>query len=182
MITDNNSIQPIDSSKLDTAGLLREIVTTFRQNDEIYSRLAKVVSVDLTKATCEVEVVDGATYEDVQLQTTPTENGVICVPEVGSHVYVSFYDETTCFVSMYSEVTAYTFKNGENGGLVKIVPLLEALNTVQRDLNTLKQAFTSWAVVPTDGGAALKTVSSSWASQLVTETTRNDLENTEFKH
>jgi len=43
--------------------------------------------------------------------------------------------------------------------------------------NTLKAAFTSWVVVPTDGGAALKAITAAWAGSTITPTVLADIEN-----
>ena len=44
---------------------------------------------------------------------------------------------------------------GSLGGLVKVEDITTRLNLIEKDINKLKQAFTSWSPVPQDGGAAL---------------------------
>jgi len=72
--------------------------------------------------------------------------------------------------------------DGENGGLVKVQDLTQKLNAVEQDLNMLKNAFTTWVVLPQDGGAALKTATASWSSQTITTTQKSDLENQNVQH
>lgn len=74
------------------------------------------------------------------------------------------------------------FNGGENKGLVKIEKLVDKINAIEKDVNTLKQSFTSWVPAPQDGGAALKGAVASWAGQQLQTTTKSDLENDKIKH
>lgn len=73
------------------------------------------------------------------------------------------------------------FNGGSLKGLVKLDSIVSKLNTVENDLNTIKTAFTTWVPVSMDGGAALKTATTSWASSTLTPTVATDLENTKIK-
>jgi hypothetical protein len=75
-----------------------------------------------------------------------------------------------------------TINSGENGGLVKIAKLTQQLNTLEKDLNSLKTAFSSWVTVPQDGGAALKAATATWAGQTLAATQQADIENEKIKH
>jgi len=71
---------------------------------------------------------------------------------------------------------------GEFGGLVKVEELVEKINNIESDINSLKNVFTAWVPVPNDGGAKLKADVTDWALDLITETQKEDLENEEVKH
>ncbi len=169
------------STESDIRARLRAIVGM----DEIpTSKLGTIVSVDEDEMTCEVEPIDGgANYADVRLMADPeTTTGIYFKPKVGSVVMISPQDDVTYFVSMYSEVDEVWLRGTENGGVVKVSELVSKMNTIESDLNTLKTAFTSWVVVPSDGGAALKAASATWAAQTITATTANDIQSTTVKH
>ena len=66
--------------------------------------------------------------------------------------------------------------------MVKVKELTKKLNAVEKDLNNLKTIITSWTPVASDGGAALKAIITSWATQSITPTAQNELENKNVKH
>lgn len=167
------------SASSDIRAYLRAIV-----GDPATSVLCTVVSVDEDEMTCEVTPIDeGANFMDVRLMADGNSTtGIYFKPTVGSIVMISPQDEVTYFVSMYSGVDEIWLRGTENGGLVKVGSLVTKLNNLENDLNTLKTAFTSWVTVPNDGGAALKTISATWAGQTFTPTTENNLQSTTVKH
>jgi hypothetical protein len=149
------------------------------------SLLGSIVSVDETEMTCEVTPnIGGANFTDVRLMADneTTSLGIYFKPKVGSQVMISPQDEVTYFVSMVSEVDEVWLRGNTNGGIVKVTDLVTKLNNIENDLNTLKTAFTGWVVVPSDGGAALKVITATWAGQTITQTTVNDLESDTVKH
>ena len=77
--------------------------------------------------------------------------------------------------------TLVQFNGGELGGMVKLNDVVTKLNNLEKDVNNLKAAFTSWIVVPNDGGAALKAASSTWAGETLEITVKADLENTKIQ-
>jgi hypothetical protein len=157
-----------------------------RQNS-LYTRSGIVKSVDETKRTC-VITIDGVDYSDVFLQGSMTlTKGLVQIPKVGSQVKISFVSQTSAFVSVFGELTKILidvdlvqFNGGTNDGLVKVNSDVTQLNKIEDDLNALKQAFSTWAVVPQDGGAALKTATATWYGQQLTKTVKNDLQNTKI--
>lgn len=52
---------------------------------------------------------------------------------------------------------------GEADNLVRFSKLKEAFDELQNDMKSLKDAFNNWIVSPSDGGAALKVASATWA-------------------
>lgn len=75
-----------------------------------------------------------------------------------------------------------TLNGGAFGGTVKVEELTEHINTIENDINELKNIFSAWVAVPQDGGAALSALTATWASSLLTPTQREDYENDKVKH
>lgn len=95
--------------------------------------------------------------------------------EDGARIYVG--EETS------AELTAdgVVLNGGKLGGSVKVEELTTRLNTIEKDINALKNVFSTWIVAPQDGGAALKGAASTWAGQSLTLTKREDYENEKVK-
>jgi hypothetical protein len=161
---------------------------------------AKVVTVDKNNNSCDVSI-DGNELGEVRLQAVVDTNRKGCrlYPAVGSDVVIEQMDDNgNWVVALYSEIEEVVFEIGDislqmnaegivfNGGsldgLVKISDLVTKLNHVEDDLNALKTVFkNAWVVVPSDGGAALKTAAATWANGTITKTVKADLENTKVK-
>lgn len=71
---------------------------------------------------------------------------------------------------------------GGFGGTVKVEELTEHINTIENDINELKNIFSAWVAVPQDGGAALSALVANWAGDILTLTRRGDYENEKVKH
>ena len=71
---------------------------------------------------------------------------------------------------------------GRFGGLVKVGPLVEQLEQLERSIEELRQGIASWTPVPNDGGAALKASLAGWTSKPLERTTRKKLENNKIRH
>lgn len=95
--------------------------------------------------------------------------------EDGARIYVG--EETS------AELTAdgVVLNGGKLGGSVKVEELTTRLNTIEKDINALKNVFSAWVVAPQDGGAALKGAASTWAGRSLTLTKREDYENEKVK-
>ncbi len=103
------------------------------------SKLCTVVSVDEDEMTCEVTPIDeGANFMDVRLMADGSSvTGIYCKPTVGSIVMISPQDESTYFVSMYSEIDEVWIRGTANGGVVKVSDLITKLNNIENLLNTI---------------------------------------------
>lgn len=155
--------------------------------------------------TCTVEPIDGgAEYFKVRLRGVidGADDGMYAEPKINSYVIISplMNDEGMMFVSRFTEVTKWHIKvdggakvevlsggnvklNGDtHNGLVKVAELVQKLNALENDLNTIKGVFSGWTPVAQDGGAALKAASAAWAGQTLTTTAQVDLENQKVKH
>jgi hypothetical protein len=92
---------------------MRDIIKKIVESDEeIYSVVAKVISVDSKARTCEVEPLNGdPAMADVRLQANESmTDSFVLVPAIGSNVVISFINQTTAYVAMYSTVAELKFK------------------------------------------------------------------------
>ncbi len=143
--------------------------------------------------TCTV-LVGGLEVPDVLL--TPADEGadgkLLITPKEGSQVTVadlSGGELRHLAVVHWGEVEKISLtadsielNGGDNGGLVKIEALTDKINNIEKDINKLKQAFTTWVPVPQDGGASLKGGVASWAAQQLVQTQVSDLEDDKITH
>lgn len=164
-----------------TADIKKAIKGLSETGDEVYSILCTVKSVDLTAKTCYCLPVSGdADITDVSLIVN-AQTGFMIIPTVGSKVLVTMQNESTGYVGMYSQID-FIYLNGDSyGGLVKVADLVTKLNNLEKKVNTLITAMSSWVVNPTDGGAALKTIAATFYGSLLAVTTQSSIENTTVK-
>lgn len=120
---------------------LGELLISFTRwvnnNENYYSSLAKIISVDETEKTCVVEIIDGAELEDVRLEQVSSEEGFLIIPSVDSIVIISWTDKTSAYVSMYSQIDRIIFQNGTNGGLTITPDLVTELDKTNSLLTAL---------------------------------------------
>lgn len=144
--------------------------------------VGKVISVDGNTAVIE-NLETKAVYSNVRLQATAGAAGMLLIPTVDSFVLVGRMDGNAGYVAMVSDVDSIQMLDGTYGGLIKIDELVQKLNILEKELNDLKDQFTSWVVVPNDGGAALKALLvPTWTVPQITETVVADLENEDITH
>lgn len=169
---------------------IREKLEGFKSNGSGASMgglmIAEVKSVE--GDTCTIAVDDDLDLSDVRLRVVSDDNTsskMLLTPKIGSFVLVadlSGGDLSDMAVVMFSEVEKIIINGGNNGGLVKINDLVNHLNTIENDINTLKSAVSGWTPVAQDGGAALKTALESWSGQQITPTEVSDMEDDNVKH
>lgn len=127
-------------------------------------------------------VADGSA--GVVLATDDIESIEIVVSDKTSRVLI---DEERVRIDVDEETSAELTKDGvvlnggSLGGLVKVEELTDRLNTIEKDINSLKQAFSGWTPTPQDGGAGLKAAATNWAKQTLRLTKRGDYENEKVK-
>lgn len=168
----------------------------------VQTYLCKVISVDGDKCDC-APVQGGADFLDVRLRSVldDSTDGLLITPKKDSLVLIGIIenDSAKAFVIQYSDIDKLNFKNANgmtvdvlpsviklNGdqeeGLVKVKDLKTKLNNVEGELNDLKTILTTWVPVANDGGAALKALVTTWASQPIVPTQQADIENPKVKH
>lgn len=153
-----------------------------------------ILTVDETAFTSSVQIGDStdvAIQYDVPLRVLVSQQAsVIEIPKVGTKCIICFRDGNSGrpqILSIHEALKILVncdniiFNNGSLGGLVKVEDLVTRLNNIEQDINSLKNAFTSWTPVPNDGGAALKGAASTWSGQQLTPTEKSDIENTKIK-
>ena len=171
--------------------IVDELIGNALKQEKIYSIIGKVSNVDEAKRICDVDPIgDEAKRFAVRLQSAISKKvGIVLIPKDGSDVIISFMNKTQAFVSLTSDLdkilidtTLVQFNGGDNKGLVNVVDLTTQLNTIEKDINTLKTALSTWIVVPNDGGAALKSLTATFAGAALTPTVQADIEDTKVTH
>lgn len=179
----------------------------YRISEEFAKLLATIIGKNTLRSVT-VEKVDDdvitATRGDVTFKLRPalfgqTDKFLAVYPRVGSTAVIAYVngDPSTPYIVACTEIDrvaikigeatidvsedTITFNGGENDGLVIVGKLTERLNKIERDINSLKTAMASWKVAPSDGGAALKAVTSAWVSQRLVESKNSDYENDKIK-
>jgi hypothetical protein len=162
----------------DIATAIRMITST-HLTDKVRMFDAEVNSVSMTDRTCEVTMIGGKSANTLTVRLMASaDDGLLMKPTIGSTIVVMMSEYTAPFVAKYSGVDSITMLGGDLKGLVKVDDLVTQLNNLENDITNLKNAFTSWGVVPSDGGGALKLATTSWAGSPITNTQASDLENT----
>ena len=159
-----------------------------------------VSHVDESSNMISVDLDEGITMPDVLLRAASDDDstGVIMIPTIGSYVvfaqvrgehdYVLIkttkLDKVIVDVAIKLVLNApeTVFNEGNNGGIPIASNVSDRLNVVEKALNDMKQILSSWSPVPNDGGAALKGAIAGWASNKITQTKPDDIENIKIKH
>ena len=167
-------------------------ITGLKGSVNIFYVNCVVDSVDLSTRTCDCTMIDGntGTKLPVVMLMSVIDDGILFEPVIGSNVKVIFSQNVEPFVCQYSEIenvtiiarTKIKLNDGSFGGMIQVQPLIDKINSLEKDINDLKTAFSNWVVVASDGGAALKAISSTWAGKQLEITKRNELENTTISH
>lgn len=114
-------------------------------NDEIYSITGKVISVDKSARTCEVEPINGTgTLYDVRLQVDlEQKTGIVTMPEIGSYVIVTFINRLTGYVALCSKIAYYELVVGNQTFILDNKGLGLKNNTAdfKSDLNDIFDVF-----------------------------------------
>jgi len=153
------------------------------------------------ETTCDVEREDAPTLYDVRLNAIDDDLQTYATvyPAVGSSVLVGIIEclKTEAVLLRCSEVAKVKIKigdqtlimdkdgmvfNGGTKGLAKVDKLTEKINALESDINNLKTAFATWVTVPSDGGAALKLITTTWFGSALAVTTQAQLEDIKIKH
>ena len=140
---------------------------------------------EVADITCTVDI-DGLSVPDVRLRASTEVDGaqILLRPAVGSVVIVGSLtgDLDHLVVLSMDRAEEVIINGGSLGGIVKVKELTSKLNTLEREINDIKQLLSGWTPVPNDGGASLKAAVASWAGKPITLTRREDYEDTKVKH
>lgn len=182
------------------SNIAQMIKTIAGNSGEVEARVCVVTAVDVDARTVDCEPLDeSAPILGVNLQANQgLTTGIVTFPQKGSHVIVAMMNSGMggCVIAteeieraeiVIGETSAELTKDGivlnggEFGGLVKVEELTERINNIEEDINSLKDIFAVWKVIPQDGGAALNAASIDWAMSKLTLTKRGDYENEKVK-
>jgi len=134
---------------------------------------------------CEVQIGNIA-IPDVRLRASEADDDgeMLITPKVGTAVTIGSLsgDLSQLVVLQVDHIETIVINGGKLGGLINIEQLTEKLNTIEDDINSLKNVMSSWTPVAQDGGAALKASVSTWAGQTLTKSQRGDYEDETVKH
>lgn len=180
---------------------IASIIRSLAGHSSSVLKVCEVTSLDRGARTIDCQPLDETAPilgASLQADSGGTQ-GMTLYPKVGSLVIVGLVEGTPLGAVLLADeldelevqigdqqvqVTreGITINGGKLGGLIKIAELTSKINTLERDLNALKQVLTSWTPVPQDGGASLKASAASWAGQQLQLTQRGDYEDTKIKH
>lgn len=176
--------------------IIRKIV---RDETEVYSQPCEVLAVDQDARTIDVRPYNNeAEIYSVRLQSSESQSvGYVSFPKIGSAVIVTFLSKDLAFCSLMTEIDSIKlnvndyveinsksviFNDGKNGALAISSKLTDEYNKIIQDINALKSALSGFVPVPSDGGAALKAVLSSYFSQQLQVVQENNIVNKDITH
>jgi len=169
--------------------------------DTVHLITAEVDSVDIPSRTCTVTTISGknqTAIESVKLMAA-IDDGILFVPTIGSTVMISYSNYNLPFVVQYSEVDQILFISGSSqvsivdgkimfndgsyGGLVEVGNLVQKLNNLENLVNDLSRKFNSHTHILTlTSGTGTAAPTASPETTVLTQTQRNDIENTAITH
>lgn len=163
--------------------LIDTLQKALEENNEIYSKVCKVIAYDSSKETIDVEPIDGDTeIIEVRLIAGESKTPFICVPSVGSFVVVTFLSVETAFCSLYSEIETIKIRGDQFGGLIKIEELVKQLDIMTNRINTLYDAINKGVPIPQDGGVGFQNTMKAILSTQVQKEDFKNIENENVKH
>lgn len=114
---------------------LRDALKTLtKPNNDGYSKVCTVDSVDLVNRTCYcIPINEDADITEVRLMAN-IDNGFLLIPEVNSVVVVSFLSDSSAYVSLVSKVSEVQLNGTNFNGLIKIDEQTAKLNQLVTEL------------------------------------------------
>lgn len=172
----------IFSEKHGPAALIPATVTAINDDDTIVATTSDNVMIDDVRLKSVIKT-------GTKFTVTPAMNSNILIGRIenSEEFIVVSVDEVKEVRVEINETSIVADENGivMNGGnlhgLVTRDGVKQQLNKIEQDITNLKEAMTAWVPVANDGGAALKSVTASWASSTLVQTVNNDVENTKVK-
>lgn len=150
-------------------------------NEEIYSIVCKVSSVDTSAKTCDCTPIDGsADLLGVRLMAK-NQTGLFLIPKVNSDVVVTMINRNTGYVALFSELTEIQLNGKNYDGLVMINDLVTKLNNLENKLNTFMTLYNTHVHTGVTSGTSSTAVTPSIISGTLTPTIKADLENSTVK-
>lgn len=120
------------------------------KDEEVYSIVCNVDSVDTAEKTCDCSPIDGkADLLGVRLMAQ-NQTGFYIIPKVGSVVVVTMINGFTGYVAMFSEVEEIQLNGDNYDGLVTINELVTKLNNLENGYNDLVLKYNLHTHIATD--------------------------------
>ena len=164
-------------------GIKEAIKFLSKDGNEAQFVLCTVQSIDTTKKTCVCEPLsNGAELMDVKLMAK-NQKGFYIIPDIDSQVIVCV-QENLSFITMFSEVSEIQLNGDNYYGLIRVVELLNEINTRN---TTFKAAITAAltsidASIVSLGGASASSAAFTAATATITNILKASVENTTVKH
>lgn len=146
--------------------------------------LATVKSVDKSENTCVIDD-DGTELPGIRLRCiTGENNGIVAYPKKGAYVLCVKVEDTeewsvikaSEYESIEMTIESLVINGGYNGGLVKIDAMIDWMQKVYSDLQTLKTQLNTWPVA--GNGAPLALIFNPTSPNPI----KSDFEDTKIKH
>jgi hypothetical protein len=167
-----------------SANAIRDAIRQLsKSNDEVYSIVCTVDSVDATNRTCDCSPIDGkADLLGVRLMAE-NSTGLFILPKVNSTVIVTMINVFTGYVAMFSEVEEIQLNGDNYDGLVRISDLVTKLNNLENKVNAIISTYNAHTHITTCGaGAGTASPTPSTVVGTLTPTTQSSIENITVKH
>lgn len=153
-----------------------------KPNNDGYSKVCTVDSVDLVNRTCYcIPINEDADITEVRLMAN-IDNGFLLIPEVDSVVVVSFLSDSSAYVSMVSKVSEIQLNGTNYGGLIIVAELTEKLNNLENAFNTHLNLYNLHTHAGVTSGVSTTSPVVVPDTQTLTPTIDADLENTTVLH
>ena len=162
----------------------RELHERLKKLGESTPSLYQGIVESVEGTTCTV-MIDGLSIPDIRLRATTTDDDMelLIIPAVGSGVIVGSltggYEQLV--ILSIDRANQIILNGGHRGGLVLVHELTQRVNSLERELNDLKENLLAWIPTPQDGGMSLKTKLAPWAGRKLILTQVKDLENPKIK-
>jgi len=158
----------------------------------LINKVGKVISVDKTNASCDIEPLNGEA-DKLEVRLTAqlgNANGFVIYPKVGSYVIFASVDNLPdlSYVSKFSEIDEIVINKGINEGMVKAPDLVKRLNLIEKAFNKLLNAYNNHThEVSTAGSATAQSgtaaaTSSGGGTEIAPISKLIDIENSKIKH
>ena len=173
-----------DQTKQAARTAIRKIAKTYNK-DFVDIFFATVNKVDKAARTCDVTPITGANatpITDVDLMPDAND-GDLKIPKVNSTVAVAINNQLTPFVVAWSDLEEIILKGGLFGGLLKHAETKAALDGLQQQINTVKQATLTAITVYSaviDAGASAAAFGTT--VNAIVPILTNNLQNTKITH
>jgi hypothetical protein len=153
-----------------------------KPNNDGYSKVCTVDSVDLVNRTCYcIPVNEDADITEVRLMAN-IDNGFLLIPEVDSIVVVSFLSDSSAYVSMVSKVSEIQLNGTNYGGLIIVAELTDKLNNLENAFNQHLTLYNLHTHAGVTSGSSTTSPVVVQDTQTLTPTIEADLENTTVLH